>query len=143
MSAVRPFNLSINVHLPINRIMNESAASVQGNNHYIGQAYPICSRSTLIPINSRISLKGAFCELPKKMTAKPLCGKHHIRSFLTVILFFLQQISIHIENGPLEGLVCIAKRHRKGLSPTPAIPSSGCDVTGHRGFSTQDRLLKA
>ena len=24
-----------------------------------------------------------------------------------------------------------------------AIPSSGYDVTGHRGFSTQDRLLKA
>ena len=24
-----------------------------------------------------------------------------------------------------------------------AISSSGCDVTGHRGFSTQDRLLKA
>ena len=31
------------------------------------------------------------------------CGEHHMCSFRTVILFALQQISIHIENGPLQG----------------------------------------
>jgi hypothetical protein len=46
------------------------AVQVQGSNHELGQAYPVCNRSTRVPINSGVSLHGAFCELPIKMTAK-------------------------------------------------------------------------
>ena len=42
-------------------------------------------------------------------------------------------------------IACMLTRatQEMGVRLLLAIPSSGCDVTGHRGFSTQDRRLKA